>query len=307
MLMKQIPQYSLDNLHRSVHREEGPFRPFGYNVPDAVSRVKDFELYSSEGLVMHTIGPMRRDFYHVGLVLRGYCDIQLGLEHFAQTGGTVTCSFPNQLFSKSNISNDIFGYYVLFNPGFLDGVIPDAQIAEEFPFFNYAGTHFFSLEAAAIRQTEDLLLRINDELLGDRPGREKAISLYLYLFLLELKRSYRDQITEVPETTALVIKFRKLVSRHYLSQQRVSDYADMLYVTPNHLNRTVKEISGRTASDHIGEMILQEAKVLLRHTDLSVAEIAYQLQFSEPSSFNRSFKKGTGLTPLEYRNAGSGQ
>jgi AraC family transcriptional activator of pobA len=306
--MKSIPQYKLDDRHRSVHRVEGDFTPFGYNVLGSVSRVTNFELYSSDGLRMHPIGPMRCDFYRIGLILRGHCDLQMGLEHFAQTGGTVNCSFPNQLFSKTNISEDIVGYYVLFNPGFLDGLIPDARIPEEFPFFSYAGTPFFQLEQDTIGRVVDFLFRINDELQSNRPDREKAIQLYLYLALLELKRSYRDQSTDVPETTALVTKFKKLVNRHYLTMQRVADYAGLLHITPNHLNRTVKEVSGRTASDHIAEMILQEAKVLLRNTDLSVAEIAYRLQFSEPSSFNRFFKKDAGSTPLEYRtHAGSGQ
>ena len=251
---------------------------------------------------------MRCDFYRIGLVLRGRCELQMGLEHFAQSAGTVNCSFPNQLFSKTDISEDIFGYYLLFNPGFLDGLIPDARIPEEFPFFSYDGTPFFQLEQTAIGWVVDFLLRINEELHGNRPDKEKAIQLYLYLALLELKRDYRQQHTDVPETTALVIKFKKLVTRHYLTMQRVADYAGLLHITPNHLNRTVKEVSGRTASDHIAEMILQEAKVLLRNTDLSVAEIAYRLQFSEPSSFNRFFKKDAASTPLEYRtNAASGQ
>ena len=306
--MKEIPQYKLDDRHRPIHRVEGDFTPFGNNVAGSVFKIDNFELYSSDGLRMQPMGPMRCDFYRLGLVLRGSCELQMGLEHFSQTPGTVNCSFPNQLFSKKAISKDIFGYYVLFNPGFLEELIPDARMAEEFPFFSYAGTPFFRLETAAIRKVEDLLLRINDELQGSRPGREKAVQLYLYLVLLELKRGYVDQNMEMPESAALAVKFRKLIHEHYLSLQKVTDYAGMLYVTPNHLNRVVKEVTGRTASDHIAEMIQQEAKVLLRYTDLSVAEIAYKLQFSEPSSFNRSFKKGAGLTPLEYRsNAVSGQ
>lgn len=59
-----------------------------------------------------------------------------------------------------------------------------------------------------------------------------------------------------------MIKFRKLVEQHYMEKQQVADYAALLYVTPNHLNRTVKEVSGRTASAHIAEMILLEAIVL---------------------------------------------
>jgi AraC-like DNA-binding protein len=306
--MKEIPQYKLDDSHRPIHRVEGDFTPFGNNVAGSVSRIDNFELYSSDGLRMHPMGPMRCDFYRIGLVLRGSAELQMGLEHFSQTPGTVNCSFPNQLFSKTAISKDIFGYYVLFNPGFLEELIPDARMAEEFPFFSYAGNPFFRLEAPAIRKVEELLHRIDDELHAHRTGREKAVQLYLYLVLLELKRGYVDQSVGIPDSTALVIKFRRLVQQHYLSMQKVADYAGMLYVTPNHLNRVVKEVTGRTASDHIAEMIQQEAKVLLRYTDLSVAEIAYKLQFSEPSAFNRSFKKAGGLTPLAYRsNAASGQ
>jgi AraC family transcriptional activator of pobA len=306
--MKEIPQYHLDERHRPLHREEGPFIPFGNNVPGAVNRVSDFELYSSDGLRMQPMGPFRCDFYRIGLVLRGSCHLQMGLEHFVQTPGTVNCSFPNQVFSKTEISPEIFGYYVLFNPGFLDDVIADARIAEEFPFFSYSGTPFFQLETTAVRQSEDLLRHMDAELHTNKAGREKAIRLYLYLLLLELKRSYRDQSIGVAETVALVMRFRKLVGEHYLTLQRVADYAAMLHVTPNHLNRIVKEVTGRTASDHIAEMVMQEAKILLNHTDLSAAEIAYRLRFSEPSSFNRFFRKGSGRTPLEYRMmAASGQ
>ncbi len=306
--MKEIPLYRLDERHRPVHRIEGDFPAFGYNVPGKVFPIRNFELYSSQGLRLHTMGPLRSDFYRIGLVLRGHCDIQLGLEHFVQVPGTVNCTFPNQLFSKWNISDDIFGYYILFNPGFLDGLLPDALIGEEFPFFSYSGNAFFQLATDSIRRMEDLLFRINDELQDQRTGREEVIQHYLYLILLELKRNYRPPGTDVGETAALVRKFRQLVNEYYLSRQRVSDYAELLHVTPNHLNRMVKEVSGRTASDVIAEMILQEAKVLLRYTDQSVSEIAYCLSFSEPSSFNRFFKKGAGLTPREYReNAGSGQ
>ena len=304
VLKQPIPQYKLDDHYRPVHRAGEASSVFGYNRLDPSLRIKDFELYSSEGLTS-SIGPLRSAFYRVGLTLRGSCDVQLGLEHYRHQAGTVNCTFPNQLFSKSNISDDLFGYYLMFNACFLDTLIQGNGITEEFPFFSYSGVPFFQLEPLVVQQIEGLVLRINDELLQDKPEKEKAIQFYLYLILLEIKRSYRQQglglYTDVPETTTLLIKFRKLVGQYYLEKQQVADYAELLYVTPNHLNRTVKEISGRTASDHIAEMLLQEAKALLKHSGLSVSEIAYRLQFSEPSSFSRFFKKETDLTPLEYR------
>jgi AraC family transcriptional regulator, transcriptional activator of pobA len=302
--LKQIPQYKLDDHYRPVHRIDETATAFGYNQLNPLLRIKDFELYSSDGLTA-SMGPLRSEFYRIGLTLRGSCDVQLGLEHYQHRAGTVNCTFPNQLFSKSNISKDVFGYYLLFNPCFLDTLIPESRMADEFPFFSYSGVPFFQLEPLVVQQIEGFVLKINEELQMDKREKGKAIQLYLYLILLEIKRSYVQKglglYTDIPETTILMIKFRKLVHQYYLEKQQVADYAELLHVTPNHLNRTIKEISGRTASDHIAEMLLQEAKALLKYTDLSVAEIAYRLQFSEPSSFSRFFKKEADLTPVGYR------
>jgi AraC-like DNA-binding protein len=304
-MKQEIPQYKLDEKYISIHRKREVVSAFGYSQLDPRLRVKDFELYSSEGLTS-SMGPLRSEFFRIGFTLRGSCDVQLGLEHFRHQPGTVNCTYPNQIFSKSNISRDAFGYYLMFNPPFLEPLIPAARIADEFPFFHYAGTPFFQL-GDAMGRVEELLLRINDELRQDRTEKVTAIRLNLYLLMLEMKRSYIEQglgsYEGVPESAALVIRYRKLVGQHYLEKQQVAEYASLLYVTPNHLNRTVKDVTGRTASAHISEMILLEAKSLLQYTDLSMAEIAWRLQFSEPSSFHRWFKKETDNTPLEYRSS----
>lgn len=302
-MKKEIPQYKLDERYISIHRTPGSVSAFGYSGLDPRLRIADFELYSSEGLTS-SMGPLRSEFYRIGVTLRGSCDVQLGLEHYKHAPGTVNCTYPNQIFSKSNISEDAFGYYLLFNPPFLEPLIPAERIAEEFPFFHYSGAPFFQL-GPALPRVEELVLRINEELRQDFSEKVTAIRLYLYLMMLEMKRSYVSQglasYDGVPESTALVMRYRKLVGQHYLEKQQVADYAGLLYVTPNHLNRTVKEVTGRTASAHIAEMILLEAKSLLLYTGLSVAEIAWRLKFSEPSSFHRFFKKETDRTPLEYR------
>jgi AraC-like DNA-binding protein len=304
-MKQEIPQYKLDDHYISVHRKQEPVSTFGYSQLDSRLRIKDFELYSSEGLTS-SIGPLRSEFYRIGLTLRGSCDVQLGLEHYKHEPGTVNCTYPNQIFSKSNISSDAFGYYLMFNPPFLEPLVPAGRIVEEFPFFHYAGTAFFQM-GAAVGRMEELLLRINDELWEDRAEKVTVIRLHLYLMMLEMKRSYKDQglgsYEGIPESTALVVRFRKLVGQHYLEKQQVADYANLLYVTPNHLNRTIKDVTGRTASAHISEMILLEAKSLLLYTDLSMSEIAWRLRFSEPSSFHRFFKKETDHTPLEYRSS----
>jgi AraC-like DNA-binding protein len=150
-------------------------------------------------------------------------------------------------------------------------------------------------------------MRIDNELQQQKSGREKAVKMYLYLLLLEAKRGYERQgignaAIHLSKNYKLTNRFKKLVTQHYLTKRQVADYAQMLGVSPNHLNKTIKENTGKTASGAIKEMLLQEAKSLLRYTDNSVAQIAYKLDFSDPASFNRFFKTITNGTPLSFRN-----
>jgi len=300
-----IPKYDLEQF-RAVHRmKENEALGFGYNSLDRSRFIPGFELYSSSGVV-RDIGPLRSAFYRVSLTVTGTLDMQIGLEHYRHQPRTVACTFPNQIFSKNNISADAFGYYMLFKANFLDEVLPAGRLPGEFPFLSTAGVPLFCLSEEELGAVVDLVKKMDVEVRGDRPGRGRAVQLYLYLLLLEVRRSYERQRLDHPVPVAaghaLVSRFQKLVGEHFLTRRQVADYAQMLSVSANHLNKMVKEVTGKTASDGIREMLGQEAKSLLRYTDSSVAEVAYTLAFSDPASFNRFFKAETGETPLVYRN-----
>lgn len=298
-----IPKYKLEHF-RAQHRLEYNGVPFGNNRLDAGKAVKGFELYSSEGL-KGSVGPLKSEFYRISITISGTLDMQIGVERYRHQPGTVSATYPNQILFKNNMSPDVFGYYMLFDHGFLDELLPAVKLPEEFPFFDFYGVPLFRLAPEELEQVENLVFKINDELQANRLGREKAIRMYLYLIMLEMKRSYERQELYIPgreqETPSLVSRFRRLVGQHYLTKRNVADYADLLAVTPNHLNRIVKETTNQTASATIHEMLVQEVRSLLRYTNLSVAEIAYKLEFSDPAAFNRFFKNTTGETPLAFR------
>jgi len=87
-----------------------------------------------------------------------------------------------------------------------------------------------------------------------------------------------------------------------LSLRSASDFAKQLNVHVNHLNRSVKEATEKTTSQIVGERVLRESKILLKHSAWSVSEIAYALGFSEVTHFNNFFKKHVQLSPLKFRN-----
>jgi AraC family transcriptional regulator, transcriptional activator of pobA len=80
-----------------------------------------------------------------------------------------------------------------------------------------------------------------------------------------------------------------------------SQFADHLSIHVNHLNRVIKQNLNKTTTQVISERILQEAKILLRHRDLSVTDIAYVLGFTEVTHFNNFFKKHTQVSPTKFR------
>lgn len=96
-----------------------------------------------------------------------------------------------------------------------------------------------------------------------------------------------------------------LINTHYIEKRQVEAYAEMLFVTPNHLSQTIKSVSGKNALHFINERLLTEARSLISYTELSIAEIAYKLDFSDPSNFGKFFKKQLGMTPFEFREKNS--
>jgi AraC-like DNA-binding protein len=86
-----------------------------------------------------------------------------------------------------------------------------------------------------------------------------------------------------------------------LGLKTAQDFAQGLSVHINHLNRSVKVITGKPTTAHIAERIVNEAKALLQHTDWSIADIAYALGFEYPTYFNNYFKRITGTIPKSLR------
>ena len=81
----------------------------------------------------------------------------------------------------------------------------------------------------------------------------------------------------------------------------VTAYADQLCVTPNHLSVSIKRETGRPASDHIRQRIMQEAQRLVAAHDAPLKEIAYQLGFEDVAHFSKLFKRCHGVSFSSFK------
>ena len=195
------------------------------------------------------------------------------------------------------------GWVIKFSAEFFLGNLSDKTILNRIPFLNN------KVDYPVIKPNQqefDYLLQMVDniraEMTNKGSGYLDMIQNYLSLILLKCHRLFDyNQESEQNEEFELTNLFKTLLEVHYISENRVGFYCEKLKTTPDKLNSAIKLISGKTASDVISERLLLESKRLLLHSDQSMKEIAFSLNFHDNSYFNRWFKKLTNLSPGDFR------
>ena len=116
-----------------------------------------------------------------------------------------------------------------------------------------------------------------------------------------LRVEHPDTRTDSSRSRRMFEDFMKLVKDNHHAERMVGFYADRLCVTPKYLSKVVKEVSGRSAPEWIDGFVIMSAKSMLKYSDMTVKEIAIELNFPNQSFFSKFFKSQTGATPNEYR------
>lgn len=153
------------------------------------------------------------------------------------------------------------------------------------------------------------LKRIAGDLVGEialrRDGYEIAMRSQLAIIVVEISRLISEGRTDSVEhpnyVDEKIEQLRQLIEENFHETRHLTDYANWLSMTPDRLNEHCKRITGKTAGSMVRQRLLIEAKRQLVYSDLSVSEIAYDLNFSDPSYFSRFFRKSTGQTPQQFR------
>jgi AraC-like DNA-binding protein len=102
-------------------------------------------------------------------------------------------------------------------------------------------------------------------------------------------------------STLIARDFMELVNADDGSHRSVSYYADRLYYSPKYLSSTIKQVTGKSPLQIINEHAIQEIKFKLKHSTLSMKEMADFFDFPNPSFFGKFVKAHTGMAPLQYR------
>lgn len=247
--------------------------------------------------------PFRKDFYFIGLVTNaGNTEINYDNTNVTQLNSFLVFQSPGLLYSFYR-DNSARGYLIYFKKDCLSFFKPEIESA--FPYFNILSTHFFRLNHSRFQEFAPHFEEVFQAYENAKDAHHtvaKAKLLALLFQLLEFSNAFAQWQEGFQSPKHILLqKFIQLVNNHYLEKRTIEEYAQQLSVTANHLSQTIKEASGKNALSFVNERLLTEAKSLIRYTQLGMAEIAYQLNFSDPAYFGKFFRKHTGMTPLEFR------
>ncbi|WP_326982975.1 AraC family transcriptional regulator [Chryseobacterium sp. MYb264] len=131
---------------------------------------------------------------------------------------------------------------------------------------------------------------------------EHLFSVFCYQMAGIIAQEDSNSMSQMSRQEEIVFVFLNDLAEHHLTERGVEFYAERQSITTRHLSSVIKEITGKSASQIIALIVINEAKVLLNASSKPISEISSILGFSDQYSFSHFFKKHLGESPSQYRN-----
>lgn len=197
------------------------------------------------------------------------------------------------------------GFVVIFTDEFLYlDAAKDFSPAELSFFQQHVSDQVIDIAADVYPGILKIFQDLNSTYDSSHPYRNQILQSYLRILLYSCKSMTESRNVEsLPDegsSVRIMTAFRKLIDKHYTTNHQVNDYADMLNITPAYLNLICRKTAGIQAGEMIRNRLVLESKRMLLFADNSAKEIAYSLNFKDPSHFGKFFKKYTGYTPQQF-------
>jgi len=285
------------HIPESISKEIGHFNVF--SIADTIERVK----------TKNQMPYNRRTFYKISLI-KGrnraeYADKVIDIEKQALLFAT-----PKVPYHYVPQDDKQGGYFCIFTDEFLNRNIT-GMVLDELPIFKPGGYPVFQLSANESKELTAIFDKMNKELSGNYAYKYDLLRNYV-LELIHYGQKLQPASTTQPVHNAsarVTALFIELLERQFpidsprqqLQLRTAKDYADRLSVHVNHLNKVLKEATGKTTTELISGRVAQEAKILLKQTDWNISEIGSSLGFEELAHFSNFFRKQTSVAPLAFR------
>lgn len=250
--------------------------------------------------------PFRMDYYALCICTAGKISIEIDNLKYHIDAHTFLIAAPSTIVKFLETSNDFKMKLLFFDKNFLIKNMSDPFIIEKmnlFPNGSYSIVKTNKKDSALLQNLLDYLKKKSR-----KQGKftEEIVRTIVFNLLLEtadiMEKQNNDAFEKENGKKDIYLKFGKLIRENIKQYRTVQFYAEQLFVSRKYLIEVIKKASGKTPHQVIDEALLKEAYVMLGDPDITISEIAFELQFNSASAFGRFFKKHTSLSPSEYRN-----
>lgn len=276
---------------------------FKYSVLNGLSVWENLDTSQRQDLAPR----IRSEFMTIMIITKGKGMISINMEDTCVQENSLLHFSPNTLVSLPEKEQVFTISGVSFTTNFLSDIGMPERNAEIFNYFSSRYSPLWNIEpedTALIKHQIHLLSERVKKYATHPYGKEILINgFHIFLFEIGALGHKYSEMTRLnfSRQESLVIKFSNLVQQQFRELRTVKKYADQLNVTAKYLTEVVKEYSGKNAGEIINDLVILEAKFLLRKSELSIGEIADILHFSDQSFFGKYFKRQTGLSPKAFR------
>jgi AraC-like DNA-binding protein len=188
------------------------------------------------------------------------------------------------------------GYYIHIDNAFLPQSSIDRALLNHLTFYPKRSVSKSDMEW--ISQCCELIVRQR----ADTINAKEIQSSLLKAIMLRLAEASSVALPKYDRPSEITMLFKELLYDNFMVKREVKFYADALSVTENYLNRCVKRTTDKPPKQHINEVVICHSKVLLQDRSRDISQVAFELNFSDPSYFGRLFRQLTNQSPTEYRN-----
>ncbi len=242
----------------------------------------------------------RHDFHEIFFLTSGIGEHMIDLEAHRFNAPCMHAIVAGQV-HRLNRSTDSSGVVLMFQREAIHATAMDEDLHTLFSGLH--GGPVWELQAEQLATASALLDLIALETATDHPSARRAANGLLTVLLAKCAQWAGGQqpYHTDPVSGDLARRFLGDVERDFLTERRVSAYADRYAITADHLSDLLRKRIGRTAMEVLQDRLILEAKRLLLHSSMSLKEVGFALNMEDPAYFSRVFKKATALTPGEYR------
>lgn len=283
-----------------------------YELPFQGNEKLEFKIYQVKGIEIQrkdyphkTEQPHKHNYYEVCFFTGGSGEHEVDFQTHKIISPGIHFLRPGQVHVIRR-GKEYQGYLLVFSEEFFNLNFQNMEVIPGYPLITQLENGpILNLTQEQYEDFFQLILNIKKELVNRDEESDKIIVSFLKIFFLKLRQNFAKLVTTKNETSSsmrgLVYRFNQLIEENYTQIHHVKEYAEVLGESPINLNRAIKSVTGKTASEIIIDRLILEAKRLLIYSDLNNKEVAYRLNYEDPSYFARIFRRKTGLTPTAFR------